>query len=216
MNCAAGSFANERAGNFLEGETASTRSHFRIARKITHVDAAARSMSIEPALAVADAYVAAAGFNVDRTSAILDLDNSAAGFAVKCPFKMREVHPATAGMRIEITDDVADAYFATIRAQSQLRFFRNPNAVFGVCFLMIAASVVPDFAARANRDDVSVLADDNRSIGEIFFLFRFITEIDFAMRFESDFAVGAGGYVDCPKIDVDDQLPARRCIDFAR
>ena len=61
---------------------------------------------------------------------------------------------------------------------------------------------------RANRDNVAILANGDRSGSKIFLFFGFVPEIDFAVCLDDDFVIGTGHDVDCSKINVDNKFPA--------
>src|SRR5262249_37628219 len=212
---AAGSFPNDFTGNFIEIETPAGRSNVGITRKIVHFDAATRSVCVETPFAIGDFDVTTACFDVDRSATILSLNRAAAGFSVERSLQVRERHAAAAGVRLKITGDIANAYRAAVRPQFRIKSFGNPNRVFGVCFAVTKIPVLWFVSARANRDYVSFFADGDWRAGEIFFLFRFVAEVDFAMRFERDFAISARTHVDCSEIDIDNQLFASDRVDLA-
>ena len=69
---------------------------------------------------------------------------------------------------------------------------------------------------RANRDNVAILANRDWSGGKIFLFFGFVPEIDFAVCLDDDLVIGASRHVNCSKIDIDNEFPARRYVELAR
>ena len=69
---------------------------------------------------------------------------------------------------------------------------------------------------RTNSDNVAILANRDWSGGKIFLFFGFVPEIDFAESLDDNLVIGASRYVDCSKINIDNQFPAGGYVELAR
>src|SRR4030095_8406761 len=69
---------------------------------------------------------------------------------------------------------------------------------------------------RANRDNVAILANRDWGGGKIFLFFGFVPEIDFAVCLDDALVIGTRRHVNCSKIDIDNEFPARRYVKLAR
>src|SRR4029453_7802249 len=69
---------------------------------------------------------------------------------------------------------------------------------------------------RTKGDNVAILANRDWSGGKIFLFFGFIPEIDFSVCLDGDLVIGTRRHVNCSKIDIDNEFPARRYVELAR
>jgi hypothetical protein len=70
--------------------------------------------------------------------------------------------------------------------------------------------------ARANGDNVAILANRDWSGGKIFLFFGLVPEIDFAVCFDDNLVVGTGRDVDGSKIDINNEFPVGGYVELAR
>src|SRR5437773_6571091 len=115
---------------------------------------------------------------------------------------MLEPQFTATGFRGHISRDFAGANVATLSVKIGLKSLRHPNRITAIYFRM--AKTPESFGlrtTRANRDNVAILANRDRSGGKIFLFFGFVPEIDFAVCLDDDLVIGTVRHVDFSKIN---------------
>src|SRR4029453_15636869 len=122
---------------------------------------------------------------------------------------MLECQFPAAGFRRHIPRDCAGGNAAVLSVKISLKSLRHPNRITAVHFRM--AKTPEPFGlriTRANRDNVAILANRDRTGGKKFLFFWFCPEIDFSVWLDDDLVIGTCPHVDCSKINVDNEFPA--------
>ena len=126
---------------------------------------------------------------------------------------MLEYQFTATGFHGHISCDFSGGNIAALSVKIGLKSLRYANRVTTVHFRVTKTPELFGFrTTRANRDNVAILANGDRSGGKIFLFFGFVPEIDFAVCLDDDFVIGTGHDVDCSKINVDNKFPAGRRI----
>src|SRR3954453_11106095 len=176
---AAGSFAANRALDFLQGKFTPAGAEIGIANEIADFNCPATRTGTQRSFALSKNDTAAPRFDFRGSIAIVELDLATAASRENWTAQVRKSKIASTAVGPKISHQLASGNVSSTCIQVCGKILWHPDGVAPICS-GVMKPVVPRLfrCSRTHGDDVAFGGNGGRRCSQIFLLLRFIAEID--------------------------------------